>query len=137
MSNTVQEAYIFKAKERSLAIMFISNARQDTYGQLTTNLENRFLLGHDNFPKTMTKAYEMLSNYKTSTQKSIPNQRNTHYQCQGLAFFQHGNKSNNSDTVVGRDGKLFPNVPCYHCRKQGHYANQCPLSLTSPTSTST
>ena len=71
MSNSVQEAYIYKAKERSLAIMFILNARQDIYGQLTTDLENRFLLGHDDFPKTTTEAYDMLSNYKTITQSLL------------------------------------------------------------------
>jgi len=129
MESDVQETYIYKAKERSLAIMFILNARQDTYGQLTTDLENRYLMGYDDFLKTMTEAYDMISNYKYSSQKSPPNQRNNHYQRQGLAFFQHANDNDTCEPVAGRAGKLFPNVPCYRCRKQGHYANQCPLSF--------
>jgi len=97
MSSTVQETYIAKAKERSLAIMFILNASQDSYGQLTNNLENRFLLGHDDFPKAMTEAYDMLFNYKTTKNVNNPNQRiSNNFQRQCLAFFQHSNDDNNN-----------------------------------------
>ena len=55
MTSTVHEIFVKNSKEYSLAVMFVMSARQDVYGQLLTDLENRFLLGHDDFLKTLTE----------------------------------------------------------------------------------
>jgi hypothetical protein len=37
---------------------------RDRYGKLLEEIENDFLKGHDNYPKTPTKAYNLLVNYQ-------------------------------------------------------------------------
>ena len=86
MTPTITESYIHQSKQRSLAIMFILSARQDMYRQLLTDLEKRFLLGHDSFPKTMTEAYDMLSNYKSHCNAEPLTRHNTR---SVLGFMQH------------------------------------------------
>ena len=53
-----------KVKEAQLAIAFLMGADRVQYGGLLAELENDYLKGSDQYPKTMVAAYNLLVNYK-------------------------------------------------------------------------
>ena len=51
----------------------------------------------------------------------------------GTTFVQTASTTNNGSNeqrtpVAGTDGRLLPDIMCYNCNTQGHYAGQCPQS---------
>jgi shikimate kinase len=59
---------IRQAKERihdkTVAYVLLVRADRERYGSLIEEIENDFLKGHDDYPKTPTKAYNLLVNYR-------------------------------------------------------------------------
>ena len=66
--------------------MIISGADRKRYGQLKLDLANDYLLGTDQYPDTLEKAVNLLSNYR-GAQVAIPRGQIRH---DGVAFLQHG-----------------------------------------------
>jgi hypothetical protein len=63
--NAEQTAELKKeAQEEYLAAAFLLNSDQARYASLLQNLENDPLQGQDNHPKTITAAYNVLTNWK-------------------------------------------------------------------------
>ena len=52
------------AQQLYLATAFILGADRNKYGQLIENLENDYLQGQNNYPQTLTGAYNLLTNWK-------------------------------------------------------------------------
>ena len=52
------------AKERFYAVMFLRHADRRRYGNMMADLENSHTRGTDEYPKTMTSAYDYLVNYR-------------------------------------------------------------------------
>ena len=63
------------ANERFYSIMFLRHADRARYGNLVADLENAFTRGNDEFPKTMTSAFDYLINYRPY--KSAGTSKNT------------------------------------------------------------
>jgi Zinc knuckle len=95
--------------------MFLSGADRTRYGKLIVELENDFQKGHDNYPKTLTAAYQMLSMYRQWESKRYNGPIND-----GVAFANIDSGDDN-----GRQAGRHRNVTCHKCGKKGHYANQC------------
>ncbi|KAI2489179.1 Reverse transcriptase (RNA-dependent DNA polymerase) [Fragilaria crotonensis] len=53
-----------ESHSRYLATAFISGADPVRYGRLVENLENDFLMGRDNYPKTVRAAYNIMTFWK-------------------------------------------------------------------------
>ena len=105
----------------------IVRADGNRYGSLQSNLGEGVLLGRDEYPKTITSAYELLQ--KTCPEVPKPVNKNWRFrQNKGnlsnptnLSFAQTTDK-----VFPGLDGKKHPHVICHSCNKRGHYANKCP-----------
>jgi hypothetical protein len=53
-----------QAKEKYLAVAFLNASDNSRYGKLLEDLENDFTKGTNNYPKTLTSAYNLMVNYK-------------------------------------------------------------------------
>ena len=83
---TVRAAMILTIREEYLAMRFFVHADPKRYGPLIANAQNDFVGGIDKYPKTISKAYDMLVNYVSPTKIS-----NTDDQDGGMSFYQEDN----------------------------------------------
>jgi hypothetical protein len=84
------------------------------YGKLIEEVENDFLKGHDDYPKTPIEAYNFLVNYRnyvTVNKRSVG---------QGgldqVAFLTDGKRQKTNDEI-----NRFPHIRCFKCGVHGHY----------------
>ena len=59
-----EEAAEIQGIEWYLALAFLMGSDRSRFGRLLEKLENDFTAGHDNYPKTLTNAYNMLLEWK-------------------------------------------------------------------------
>ena len=127
MNDEDNQDYNDRAKDRFLALAFLSGARNDQYSDLLVDLENDSLKGYDNFPCTVVEAYHMLANYATKRKNYVPHQKRQ-VKSNAVGFLQNGVEPNGSP-VPGIDGVTHGHIKCYACKKHGHYSNKCPHSM--------
>ena len=101
-----------KAKQLALANRFIrsTNAKHETY---LKELRHSQLNGHDDYPKTLSDAYNVLQHREPDVTPVI------HHE--GVAFL-----------CAGTNGIMHPRVKCHKSRKPGHFANFCPDRQQEP-----
>eukprot|EP00543_Licmophora_paradoxa_P014155 CAMPEP_0202465410 /NCGR_PEP_ID=MMETSP1360-20130828/65509_1 /ASSEMBLY_ACC=CAM_ASM_000848 /TAXON_ID=515479 /ORGANISM="Licmophora paradoxa, Strain CCMP2313" /LENGTH=203 /DNA_ID=CAMNT_0049089145 /DNA_START=40 /DNA_END=654 /DNA_ORIENTATION=+ len=69
-----------KAQVQYFAILFVRNADKSHFGKPIANLQNSFMMDNVRYPRTMTKAYEILVNYKQFVQHvNDPNEHSISY----------------------------------------------------------
>jgi len=156
LSPTDKEKYSKESEDISLATAFLMGGRPERYGELLIDLQNQYLIGADNFPRTLTQAYNVMANFIPKTKPSAQaNQHNVASNASvyslgmGMTFFQtnvtddqdqssnthsdsirHGKGiADKNDLVPGTNGVLFKNVRCYRCNYFGHYADRCSVVL--------
>jgi hypothetical protein len=83
------------AIEEYLAMAFIQGADRNRFGKLLEDLENAFTQGNDNYPRTVTGAYAMLTTWK---QRNIVHVLGSG--SEGVAFANiEGNESDDENTT--------------------------------------
>jgi hypothetical protein len=107
-----------EAKNRLVAARFLRGASEGSRGAFLTELRNSHLNGRNEFPTTLTEAYNIMLRRDGSTAGVVTEQH-------GIAFAT-GNSSGNGAPVCGRDGQVFPGITCHGCGSNGHYKPQCP-----------
>jgi hypothetical protein len=128
------------ATEAYKAVVFLECADSNRYMTLWQTLRNEALIGQDNYPRTMTKTYDILTKYKTTPRPRHDDGgrgagrgggrrgRGDNDRKSGRSFLQ--NSTPQGTTVTGNDGRSFLEVRCYRCQSNGHYSGICP-STTS------
>jgi hypothetical protein len=138
------------AKQKAYAIAFLQRADKGRYGLLITHIENQFTLGSDQYPTTITGAYNLLIRY-VKRPTNTPRDRNTRCPPPGrdptprdaatgnttpptpdeqLAFLQHRPGGANEPPIA--------EIQRFRCQQMGHYANGCSndfVRRTNPTVT--
>lgn len=89
-------------RNRFLACVFLAGVDGKRYGKLVDELNNSFIAGNDNYPRTVEGAMTMMSHYKDGGQDGSRKSRTNHSYAQARE-----------------------NVTCFKCGKKGHYANEC------------
>ncbi len=101
-------------KNQYLTLLFISNADRNRYKKLRDDLANQYLMGADNYPKTLEQAVKLLNNYQSGVPQFKPrNRRND----KNIAFVQEGGE---------KKKKSKEHIKCYNCHEMGYYSNECP-----------
>jgi hypothetical protein len=77
---------ILLIREEYLAMRFFVHADPKRFGPLIANAQNDFVGGVDKYPKTISKAYDMLVNYVSPTKLSAGDDQDA-----GMSFFQEDN----------------------------------------------
>ena len=77
------------------------------------DMENDFLKGHDDYPKTPTKAYNLLIDYRNYV--TINKRTSTQGGLDKVALVTEGKK------LRSEDGRHYPHIKCFKCGNYGHY----------------
>jgi Zinc knuckle len=117
------------AREKAHAVAFLRRADATRYATLTTDLENQFPRGNDQYPTTVTDTYNMLVNYKRPLSRN-PRTRDGHQSPttappnvnQGMPITQQTELAF-AQTSTG--GPPLEGIQCYNCQAMGHYASSC------------
>ena len=139
-----------------LALAFLMGSDRSRFGRLLEKLENDFTAGNDNYPKTLTDAYNMLLEWKVDprllmrmagndgvsfvtntidqgddTELSNNNEPRDNDTTHANMTFGNGGRGRGSGRNSGRGGggSNRNNVQCFRCGAKGHYASECPESL--------
>ena len=142
-------------KEKFLAICFILRSDPERYKVLLNDLRRSANLGRDEYPETLTEAFDLLvresgeydtvrppsNRYRGRGGRGGRGRQNFLFaqQCRG-GRGGHGNENttysrlNADDTdkiVAGTDGETYPNIVCYGCNFHVHYRTACPYATRS------
>lgn len=117
-STEQKDAALEASKQRYLALLFLSNADGYRYKKLCDNLANQYLMGSDNYPKTLEQAVKLLNNYRSGIPKYRPKGGRSD---ENVAFVQGGEEKKKKDKS---------HIECYNCHEKGHYASECPSKGT-------
>jgi hypothetical protein len=114
-----------RAKNKSNAIFFPCCADPGPYALLTTDLENQFTRGNDQYPDTITDAYNLLVSYKKPATGNTKNRETNSTTSSGVT------PELTTDTVPQTELAFVQTTPsppieevkCYNCNTMGHYAS--------------
>ena len=101
------------ANSRAKAQAFLLGSDRARNGKLIEDLENDYLQGTNNYPKTVVTAYNLLTDWKQENRYGWGRTPTA----DGVAFATEGRKS---------AAKKHVNVTCHKCGVKGHYATDCP-----------
>ena len=107
-----------RAMERFQAIAFLHRSDSKRYSNLLCDLENLQSRGEDQYPKTITDAYNMLAQYKAPTGTGRRPTPNPNGGPTGVSFLQAGAAAPGADTdepIADNRGLLFITIWCFHC----------------------
>ena len=152
-----EEAAELEGIQWYLALAFLMGSNRNRYGRLLEKLENDFTAGNDNYPKTLTDAYNMLLEWKddprllicmagndgisfatnaadtnddATTETENTSHRDTPTTYANTTMGQRG-RGRGSGRGGGRGGRgtALDNIQCFRGGAMGHYASQCPETL--------
>ena len=110
-TGTITNAQKAAAREMMWANWFIIHSDRSPFGDLITGLQNNYLMGQDNYPKTLTDAYSRLVNWKLPTGNNQSGNTGA-----GISF----------NTIGEVKVKWKAHITCHNCGEKGIFLNECP-----------
>ena len=102
----------------------LKRADKKRFGNLQIKLKNAYLLGRNEYPKTVQELTKILKNYEQEWPvqgERLQRQRNN-----GTTLLQEGQAGNDFEFLKGTTGTFFAHITCTACNKKGHYKSHCP-----------
>ena len=103
----------------------LKRADKKRFGNLQIKLKNAYLLGRNEYPKTVQELTKILKNYEQEWPvqgERLQRQRNN-----GTTLLQEGQAGNDFEFLKGTTGTFFAHITCTACNKKGHYKSHCPV----------
>jgi hypothetical protein len=126
------------AKNKSNAIYFLCCADPIRYATLTTDLENQFTRGNDQYPDNITDAYNLLVSYKKpSTGHTKNKETNSMTGTNSGTTPEPVTDVPQTELAFVQTNPPLDEVKCYNCNTMGHYAGSCtaPIRVRGAAST--
>ena len=133
-------------KDHFLAITYVVRSDEGRYKTLLDDLKSSANRGRDEYPKSLTDAFDLL--VRTSGEYDTVRRYSRNTRGRGnrggrgrdsFLFAQTGrgnqnrdftysrmNTNDSTEVVPGIDGTSFEEIGCFGCGFKGHYRNQCP-----------
>ena len=130
LTNEEMEEIRKESQAQYLAVAFVLDADKIRYGKLIEDLENAYLQGVYRYPKTITAAYSLLTNWKQDPCNAM---RMIGPASDGVSF-AHLGEDDKSETNLANSGggqrqwsgpRDMTTLKCYNCNKMGYYASDC------------
>ena len=103
--------------------LILRNCDRDKYGSVIQGMESQYSMGHDQFPRQVTLATDILANHKFDSYK-MNNKTKRH---------DHNRKESKPLTETSfMQAKMKPGEYCYCCGAKDHKSNACPKRNTIP-----
>jgi hypothetical protein len=104
----------------------LERANKGRYGQLGTHLENQYARGTNQYPVTITEAYNLLVNYQKPVTAARERNTTLNRDCGGCG----GSRSTGTPPdklAFTQDAEPPPIsiIQCYNCQSMGPYASNC------------
>lgn len=126
---------ISRREEKQKALYFINKLDKTRFGGMMDDLQNAYDRGRNEYPVSLTSAYQMALNYRENGRRvdSLPAGNNEQY---GAAFAANGNKEkkkgnnggfNKNKKRGGGEDKDFSSYKCFLCGEEGHIRQNCPI----------
>ena len=133
MDGTVDH-YTELARSKMQAYVFIQGAERRRYSSLLISLQNNHTKGTNQYPTTLSDAFNLLTTYKTTgdTKKKVvgndsgSDDRNTPREA--IQLFQADEEAEEAITLTQGStyaDKVRKNIICYKCFQPGHYVTEC------------
>ena len=126
---------IKKHYERWLAYVYLENCDKTKYGSVIQGLDSQQALGTNQYPTTVAKATEVLSNHRFDAAFAENRKRRN----KNNSNSTENNNSNSSGSQEGQDSNAtvqlsFANIEgkCYCCGRGGHKSPQCRMKDKIP-----
>jgi hypothetical protein len=96
---------------------------------LIEEIENNYLKGNDDYPKTLTEAYNLLVNYKNYGNQTNKKRTGGLDQVAFVTTRKRVRTDEDGNVIEGRDKSR---IKCFECNQMGHYRNECPKHRENP-----
>lgn len=112
------------AKECELAVAFLCGAHEKRFQGMLNSLENQFLMGQDNYPKTLMEAYSLMAGWKEN--RVGVSGGNDGVACTHIGGAEKTLDSDEGTTLTTtgkgrRSGFDKSKVLCHSCNQKGHF----------------
>ena len=113
-----------EVRNRFQACIFLAGADKPKYGKVVEELNNQFLSGQNNYPKSVEAMMEYLSHRMDEKQKEkTPTKKKDDTEDEGIGA-----------TSLAQKGNKKKHFKCYKCGGKGHKAPDCPNESDSDSS---
>ena len=123
------------AFEQWTAYLTIKNSDKKKYGTLKDHLISQFSMNHDQYPRKITAAVDILSNHRHDNSQSNTQQNTNRQQQQNDPNNNNNNNNNNSNeqsSTTVETSFAQTDFNCFCCGKTDHIVQNCPKRNTIP-----
>ncbi len=114
-----------EAWDRLMAYIYLDRADRDKYGMFIDNLKVQHSLKHDQYPKTLDGAVEILQMQRFEKTHHEKKKKTFSKDKQTFKKKDDDKKTNDSPSIVSEITLAQTEGVCYCCGKKGHYSNTC------------
>ena len=132
---TKQDAIKKKSFNQWMAYVYMKNSDQRKYGTLMKNFRSQYSLGNNQYPDTITKAADALTNHQWDEAYAIDQKKRREQKRDRRNANNGQDEETKSEDQTGSSFKQQGGeIICYCCGKKGHLSTQCPEKDNIPRS---